>query len=48
LTPYGHSTSEKPVDNADILAKAKIGANAIKKYNGTTFTVGSTSEILCN
>jgi hypothetical protein len=48
LTSWGHSASEYPADYEDIVAKAKIGAAAIKAYNGTVFTVGSSASLLCN
>lgn len=34
MVPYGYSLEDKPVGDADIRAAAKIGADAIKAYNG--------------
>lgn len=47
MTQWGHSPTEVPDDNDDIIAKAQIGADEIKRFNGSTFVVGSSSQLLC-
>lgn len=37
LVPYGYSLEDKPVGDAEIRVAAKVGADAIKDYNGTKY-----------
>lgn len=46
LLPWGHSTTEKPPNNADLIANANIAVAAIKAVNGQDFIAGSTAELL--
>lgn len=38
LTPFGHSLTEPVPDEPLLLAAAKVGVDAIKDYNGLSFT----------
>jgi hypothetical protein len=48
LTPWGNSTTVRPSNYNDLIAKGQIGADAIKNYKnqGQVFRVGSSSTLL--
>lgn len=48
LLPWGHSASDIPPTFNQLKANGDIGAAAIKAQFGETFTVGSSSALLCN
>ena len=46
FTPWGY-TASLPSDYADLKAKSDVGAAAIRAVYGTTYTVGSSTVLLC-
>jgi len=46
FTNWGYSANILPATYTQLVAKAQIGANAIKAVNGRTYSIGSSSKLL--